>query len=101
MGRAMTKTTVRGYAVALSLLGFSAAWAATSRDPLPQKKVTHTSVAAADPRIAALDARAAELRRRAAEVRRIVAGRRADAVRRAAAVVRVVSAPAVTQTSTS
>ena len=97
----MTKTTVRAYAVALSVLGFSAAWAATSRDPFPQRQAAQASVVAADPRIAALDARAAELRRRAAEVRRIVAGRRADAARQAATVARVVSTPPVTQTSTS
>lgn len=90
--------------MALSLLGFSAAWAATSHDPFPQRQAAQTSVATNDPRIAALDARAAQLRRRAAEVRRIVAGRRADAARQArqaAAVVRVVRTRAVTQTSTS
>jgi hypothetical protein len=95
----MTKSAVRGYAVALSLLGFSAVWAATAHKPFPQQQATQTGAAAADPRIAALDARAAQLRRQAAEVSRILAGRRADAVRQAAA--RVVSAPPVTQTSTS
>ena len=96
----MTKHTVRAYAVALSLLGFSAAWAATSHDPFPQKQPVPVATASAtDPQIAALDARAAQLRRRAATVRRIVAGRRVVATRQAA--VRVVSLPPVTQTRTS
>ena len=99
-GRTMTKRIVRGYAVALSLLGFAAAWAATSQNPFPQRHASEAAVQAPDPRIAALDARAAGLRRRAAEVQRIVAGRAAIA-QQAAVAPRIVSAPAVTQTSTS
>lgn len=100
---AMTRGTIRGYAVALSLLGLSAAWAAAARDPFPNRQAapaaTQAAAIAADPLIAAVDARAAQLRRRAAEVRQILAGRRAAAARQAA--VRVVSTPPVTRTRTS
>lgn len=96
----MTKRIVRGYAAALSLLGFSAAWVATSQNPFPQRQAVEATAQVPDPRIAALDARAADLRRRAAELRRIVAAR-ADIAQQAAAAPRIVSAPAVTQTSTS
>lgn len=101
----MTKRLIRGYAVGLSLLGFSSAWVATARSPWPTTATTVTqtqtaSAVAVDPRVAALDAREARLRQRAAQVRSTLKTRRAQAAA-APAVVRYVSAPAVTQTRTS
>ena len=99
----MTKRLIRGYAVGLSLLGFSSAWVATARSPWPTTATTVTQTASAvavDPRIAALDAREARLRQRAAQVRNTLATRRARAAA-APPVVRYVTAPAATQTQTS
>jgi hypothetical protein len=96
----MTKATVRGYTVALSLLGFTGAWAAVAHDPFPAKPAsTEASMPATDPRVVALSRREALLRRRAKEVRKIVAARTREAAR--APVVRIVSLPAVTVTTTS
>jgi hypothetical protein len=93
----MTKRLIRGYAVGLSLLGFSSAWVATARSPWPKTSTANTqTAAAADPRVAALDAREALLRRRAVEVRSTLMARAA-----APPVVRYVTVPAVTQTQTS
>lgn len=96
----MTKQTVRGYTVALSLLGFTGAWTAIAGDPWPSAPAsTAQTVAADDPRIAALDAREAALRRRAADVQRIVATRTAQAAQPPP--VRIVTLPPVTQTTSS
>jgi hypothetical protein len=107
----MTKTTIRGYAVALSLLGFSTAWTAASRSPWPTTTASNTTTPAAavkpatakpavDPRVIALNRREARLRKRAAQVRQTLATRRAQAVARAT-VVRVVQSAPVTVTRTS
>lgn len=95
----MNKRLIRGYAAALSLLGFSAAWAATSNAPWPGASPgTSASVSANDPRVAALNAREARLRQRAVQVRRIVAARTAAASRPA---VQIVTLPPMTRTRTS
>lgn len=99
----MTKGLIRGYAIGLSLLGFSSAWVATARSPWPTTSVTDTQTASAqavDPRLAALDVREARLRRRADQVRRTLSTRSARAAV-APPVVRFVTAPPVTQTQTS
>ncbi len=96
----MNKRVIRGYAAALSLLGLSTAYAATSSVPYPANQGgTATTIPVTDPRVAALNAREAQLRRRAVEVRRIVASRTAAAA--AQPPVRIVTLPAVTQTRTS
>ena len=105
----MTKTHIRGYAVALSMLGFSSAWAATSRSPWPTTTASTTKPTTAapattkpaiDPRVKALNAREARLRRRAAQVRQTLSTRRAQAAARAS-VVRYVRVAPVTTTRTS
>lgn len=105
----MTKTHIRGYALALSLLGFSSAWAATSHSPWPTTTASTTKPTTAapattkpaiDPRVKALDVREARLRRRAAQVRQTLSTRRAQAAARAT-VVRYVRAAPVTTTRTS
>jgi hypothetical protein len=105
----MTKGHVRGYAAALTLLGFSSAWAATAHSPWPKATTASTQPVAAapvtakpaiDPRVAALNRREARLRRRAAQVRQTLSIRRAQAAARAPVVRYVRSAP-VTVTRTS
>lgn len=107
----MTKHHIRGYAVALSLLGFSSIYGAVAKAPFPGKssataQAPAAATSAVDPRIAALDARAAQLRQRAAKVRTALSSRRAAAAVAAAAAaapapVRYVSRAPVTQTQTS
>jgi hypothetical protein len=107
----MTKHHIRGYAVALSLLGFSSVYGVIAKAPFPHTSAAtaQAQVAAApavDPRIAALDARAAQLRQRAAKVRKALSSHRAAAQAAAIAAatpapVRYVSRAPVTQTKTS
>lgn len=90
----MTTREIRGYAVALTLLGFSGAWAATAHDARtkPASPTTTTSAAAApDARLVALARRRTALARRAREVRTIIARRRAEVARPAP--VQIVSVP--------
>ena len=94
----MNARTIRGYAAALSVLGFTGAWALTAGSPRPGGTGTSQRVAADDPRVLALDARARILTRRAAAVDRLVAARTAAARRPA---VRIVTLRAATRTSTS
>ena len=105
----MTKTNIRGYAVALSLLGFASAWAATSHAPWPTTTASTTKPATAapattkpaiDPRVKALNVREARLRRHATQVRQTLSTRRAQTAARAP-VVRFVRVAPVTTTRTS
>ncbi len=99
---ASSRAVVRGYTVALSMLGFTGVWAAVAHQPRPQGP-TAASATATSPalraRIAAQDTREARLRIRAAQVARIVAARTARAAE--PPLVRIVQVPPVTQTRSS
>ena len=97
----MTKNAIRGYAVALSLLGFSGVYATTASNPYPSatESATGPAAAATPAQVAALHSRAARLRKRAAAVRRTVAQRTAMAARPAP--VRIITLPPATSTRTS
>jgi hypothetical protein len=96
----MDKRLIRGYVAALTLLGFSGAWAATSGTPFPGSSggSTQQVIAPNDPRMIALNRRQAALKQRAVQVRRTVAARNAAALRPA---VRIVTLAPVTRTRTS
>lgn len=73
----MNKNDVRGYVVALSLVGFSAAWTAGAREITP--KVDPKAQAELERQERDIGAREATLERKSAQVQRLVAQRRADA----------------------
>ncbi len=89
----MTTREIRGYAVALTLLGFAGAWAATTHEtPQPASTAASTAPATQDPRLTALAERRQALVKRSAEVNQIIARRRAAAANPAP--VQVVTVPA-------
>lgn len=75
----MNGSEIRGYVIALSLLGFSGAWAATAREVPPKDAVDPEVKSALEKQDAMLTAREKQLAVKAKSVRRLIAQRRADA----------------------
>ena len=73
----MKGSDIRGYVVALSLLGFSGAWAAAAHDATPTTTTDPTADALLRKQAAMLTAREKQLTVRTRQVRKIIAARRA------------------------
>ena len=73
----MKSSDIRGYVVALSLLGFSGAWAAAAHDATPTTTTDPTADALLRKQAAMLTAREKQLAARTRQVRKIIAARRA------------------------